>query len=95
MTLLIQILILTVVGAWTVWIWRSEWLEVKASWDVKDFKRLTFAGIRLCGDVYLTKFIVATFGIGGSMASGAFGLILSNLVSLAFFLPRKPKRAKS
>lgn len=95
MTLLIQVLILSVVGTWTVLIWRTEWLEVKAAWDARDYKRLTFAIIRLGGDVYLTKFIVATFGIGGSMAAGAFGLILSNLVSLAFFLPRKPKRAKS
>ena len=90
-SLLGEVFLLTLVGFWTVWIWRSEWKAIYSAWTSKQFQLLPIAIIKLGGDVFLTQFIVKTFGIGGSKAAVAFGLILSNLVSYAFFVPRKRK----
>jgi len=94
MSLVIEILVLTLVGAWTVYIWKKEWTEIHNAWISRAFKLLPMAIVKLGGDIFLTQFIVKTFGIGGSKAAVAFGLILSNLVSYAFFMPKKAKKAR-
>lgn len=90
-SLLGEIVLLTLVGFWTVIIWKKEWDAVSAAWKSKAMTALLPACLKLAGDIFLTKTIVATFGIGGSKAAVAFGLILSNLVSYAFFVPRKQR----
>lgn len=95
MTIIVLIVLFANI-AWAVLNWKREWDHVVGVWSTPPRKGIVdypLSIVRLVGDIAITSAATSLFGLGGFYgAAGA--LFMSNLVSVVFFLPKRPLHEK-